>query len=84
MDTYQPENSQENSKKSIKKINHSEKTNSPLIMKKAGNKVVSTTEKQTELPSNVTDLMSALQASLDKTKKKKPAPRKRTPKAKTS
>lgn len=50
--------------------------------KKAGNKVVSTTEKQ--LPSNVTDLMSALQASLDKTKKKKPAPRKRTPKAKTS
>ncbi|MEK5206994.1 non-homologous end joining protein Ku [Psychrobacillus sp. FSL H8-0510] len=52
--------------------------------KKAGNKVVSTTEKQTELPSNVTDLMSALQASLDKTKKKKPAPRKRTPKAKTS
>ncbi|MER2077835.1 Ku protein [Psychrobacillus psychrotolerans] len=52
--------------------------------KKAGNKVVSTTEKPTELPSNVTDLMSALQASLDKTKKKKPAPRKRTPKAKTS
>lgn len=52
--------------------------------KKAGNNVVSTTEKQTELPSNVTDLMSALQASLDKTKKKKPAPRKRTPKAKTS
>ena len=34
MDTYQPENSQENSKKSIKKINPSEKTNSPLIMKK--------------------------------------------------
>lgn len=52
--------------------------------KKAGNNVVSTTEKQTELPSNVTDLMSALQASLDKTKKKEPAPRKRTPKAKTS
>ena len=52
--------------------------------KKAGNDIVTTSEKQTELPSNVTDLMSALQASLDKTKKKKPAPRKRTPKAKTS
>lgn len=52
--------------------------------KKAGNNVVTTSEKQTELPSNVTDLMSALQASLDKTKKKKPTPRKRTPKAKTS
>ncbi|MEK3977563.1 Ku protein [Psychrobacillus sp. FSL K6-2836] len=52
--------------------------------KKAGNNVVTTSEKQTELPSNVTDLMSALQASLDKTKKKKPTTRKRTPKAKTS
>jgi len=52
--------------------------------KKAGNNIVTTSEKQTELPSNVTDLMSALQASLDKTKKKKPTPRKRTPKAKTS
>lgn len=52
--------------------------------KKANNTVVTTSEKQTELPSNVTDLMSALQASLDKTKKKKPTPRKRTPKAKTS
>ncbi|QUG41598.1 Ku protein [Psychrobacillus sp. INOP01] len=52
--------------------------------KKAGNNVVTTSEKQTELPSNVTDLMSALQASLDKTKKKKPTPRKRTPKVKTS
>ncbi|MCZ8532495.1 Ku protein [Psychrobacillus psychrodurans] len=52
--------------------------------KKAGNNVVMTSEKQTELPSNVTDLMSALQASLDKTKKKKPTTRKRAPKAKTS
>lgn len=52
--------------------------------KKVGNNVVTTSEKQTELPSNVTDLMSALQASLDKTKKKKPTTRKRTPKAKTS
>ena len=52
--------------------------------KKAGNNIVMSSEKQTELPSNVTDLMSALQASLDKTKKKKPSPRKRTAKAKTS
>lgn len=52
--------------------------------KKAGNNIVTTSDKQTELPSNVTDLMSALQASLDKTKKKKPTTRKRTPKAKTS
>jgi DNA end-binding protein Ku len=52
--------------------------------KKAGNNVVMTSEKQTELPSNVTDLMSALQASLDNTKKKKPTTRKRAPKAKTS
>lgn len=34
MNTYPPENSQENSKKSTKKTNPSEKTNSPLIMKK--------------------------------------------------
>ena len=52
--------------------------------KKAGNKTVSASEKQAAVPSNVTDLMSALQASLDKTKKKKPVPRKRTAKAKTS
>ncbi|WP_277584356.1 Ku protein [Psychrobacillus antarcticus] len=52
--------------------------------KKAGNNVVTTSEKQTELPSNVTDLMSALQASLDRTKMKKPTTKKRTPKAKTS
>lgn len=51
--------------------------------KKAGNITVSVSDKQ-PLPSNVTDLMSALQASLDKTKKKKPATRKRTPKVKTS
>jgi len=53
--------------------------------KKAGNTTVTATEKQPAAPSNVTDLMTALQASLDKTKKKKPAPRKRTAaKAKTS
>ncbi|WP_144512472.1 Ku protein [Bacillus sp. FJAT-22090] len=45
--------------------------------KKAGNHTVSVTDKQ-PLPSNVTDLMSALQASLDKTSpKKKPATRKK-------
>lgn len=46
--------------------------------KKAGNTTVAATEKQPAAPSNVTDLMAALQASLDKTKKKKPAPRKRS------
>lgn len=45
--------------------------------KKAGNVTVAKTEKQAISPSNTTDLMAALQASLDKTKKKKPAPRKR-------
>ena len=52
--------------------------------KKAGNAIVTTTDKPQEVPSNVTDLMSALQASLDKTKKKKPIPKKRAAKAKTS
>lgn len=52
--------------------------------KKAGNHIVTTTDKPQEVPSNVTDLMSALQASLDKTKKKKVAPKKRAAKAKTS
>ncbi|MFS0689146.1 Ku protein [Sporosarcina sp. 179-K 8C2 HS] len=45
--------------------------------KKAGNVTVAKTEKQAISPSNTTDLMAALQASLDKTKKKKPAPRKK-------
>ncbi|WP_252502603.1 Ku protein [Sporosarcina sp. Marseille-Q4943] len=45
--------------------------------KKAGNITVAKTEKQAISPSNTTDLMAALQASLDKTKKKKPAPRKK-------
>ena len=45
--------------------------------KKSGNTTVAATEKQAISPSNTTDLMAALQASLDKTKKKKPAPRKR-------
>jgi DNA end-binding protein Ku len=52
--------------------------------KKSGKFTVTTTEKQPTAPSNVTDLMSALQASLDQTKKKKPAPRKRAAKVKTS
>ncbi|TQR19906.1 Ku protein [Psychrobacillus vulpis] len=52
--------------------------------KKANNSTVSASDKQPAMPSNVTDLMSALQASLDKTKKKKPTTRKRTPKVKTS
>ena len=52
--------------------------------KKLGNNLVSPNEKEPAKPSNVTDLMSALQASLDKTKKKKTTTRKRTTKAKTS
>jgi DNA end-binding protein Ku len=52
--------------------------------KKAGNNTVTAREEQPAVPSNVTDLMSALQASLDKTKNKKPTPRKRKTKAKTS
>ena len=52
--------------------------------KKAGKQTVTVSDKQPAAPSNVTDLMSALQASLDKTKSKKPAPRKRVAKAKTS
>ncbi|PUB09562.1 Ku protein [Paenisporosarcina sp. OV554] len=52
--------------------------------KKTGKQTVTATEKQSTAPSNVTDLMSALQASLDKTKKKKAVPRKRAAKAKTS
>jgi len=47
--------------------------------------VVEAEEKQPAVASNVTDLMAALQASLDRTKpKKKTTTRKRTPKAKTS
>ena len=52
--------------------------------KKAGKQIITVSDKQPAAPSNVTDLMSALQASLDKTKSKKPAPRKREAKAKTS
>lgn len=50
--------------------------------KKTGEKTVTATEKQ-PAASNVTDLMSALQASLDKTKKKKAAPHKRATTGKT-
>lgn len=45
--------------------------------KKSGKQTITATDKPSAAPSNVTDLMTALQASLDKTKKKKPAPRKR-------
>ncbi|WP_227935633.1 non-homologous end joining protein Ku [Alkalihalobacillus deserti] len=45
--------------------------------KKTGKQTISATEKQPAAASNVTDLMSALQASLDKTKTKKPTTRKR-------
>ncbi|ADC51729.1 hypothetical protein BpOF4_18440 [Alkalihalophilus pseudofirmus OF4] len=45
--------------------------------KKTGKKTVTATDKKPK-ESNVTDLMSALQASIDKTKKKKPAAKKRT------
>ncbi|MGG0669844.1 Ku protein [Sporosarcina koreensis] len=47
--------------------------------KKAGNVTVAKTEKKAISPSNTSDLMAALQASLDKTKKKKPTPRKKAP-----
>lgn len=48
--------------------------------KKSGKATVTASEKQTAAaPSNVTDLMAALQASLDKTKPKKTTTRKRTP-----
>ncbi|GAE35291.1 non-homologous end joining protein Ku [Halalkalibacter akibai] len=47
--------------------------------KKSGKETVTTTEKQPAATSNVTDLMSALQASLDKTKTKKTTTRKRKP-----
>ncbi|KQL57319.1 MULTISPECIES: Ku protein [Bacillaceae] len=49
--------------------------------KKAGEEVVTSTEKAKEA-SNVTDIMSALQASIDKTKKKKAPAKKKTAKTK--
>ncbi len=48
--------------------------------KKSGEVVVTATEKETKVPSDMTDLMAALQASLDKTKK--PTVRKRKTPAK--
>ncbi|WP_413377128.1 Ku protein [Alkalihalobacillus sp. 1P02AB] len=45
--------------------------------KKTGKKTVTHTDKK-QTKSNVTDIMSALQASIDKTKKKKPAAKKKT------
>jgi DNA end-binding protein Ku len=47
-----------------------------LIEQKKTGETVTATEKESVIPSDMTDLMSALQASLDKTKKK-PATRKR-------
>ncbi|MER2262191.1 MAG: Ku protein [Psychrobacillus sp.] len=53
--------------------------------KKVSSQPIETDSKQqAAAASNVTDLMAALQASLDKTKKKKTPARKKTPKAKTS
>ncbi len=49
-----------------------------LIEEKKGTSTVTTTETRRPLPDNVTDLMSALQASLEKTKPKKTTTRKRT------
>lgn len=49
--------------------------------KRTGEEVVTAMEK--EKPSNVTDLMAALQASIDRTKPKKAPPKKRATKAKT-
>lgn len=54
-----------------------------IEQKKTGKKTVTATErKQPTTASNVTELMAALQASVDKTKKKKPAPKKRAAPAK--
>ena len=45
--------------------------------KKAGKETVTAAERETPAATNATDLMAALQASLEKTTKKKPAPKKR-------
>ena len=50
-----------------------------IEQKKSGEMTVTASDKKAVAPSNVTDLMTALQASLDKTKKK-PTARKRTTK----
>jgi DNA end-binding protein Ku len=50
-----------------------------IELKKTGEMTVTPSEKGPDMPSNVMDLMTALQASLDKTKKK-PAARKKTTK----
>jgi len=50
----------------------------------AGNNRVTTIKNTPSAPSNVTDLISALQASLDTTKKKMSNPRKQITRAKTS
>jgi len=55
-----------------------------LIEEKKSEHTVTANNVERELPDNVTDLMSALQASLNKTKKPAPKKRKRTLKEKTS
>ncbi|KZE37424.1 Ku protein [Bhargavaea cecembensis] len=45
--------------------------------KKAGKETVTATEREAPAATNATDLMAALQASLEKSTKKKPAPKKR-------
>ncbi|KIL51151.1 non-homologous end joining protein Ku [Jeotgalibacillus campisalis] len=55
-----------------------------IEQKKTGKKTVTATErKQPTTSANVTELMAALQASVDKTKKKKTAPKKRAAPSKT-
>nr|WP_106781474.1 Ku protein [Lysinibacillus timonensis] len=46
--------------------------------KKSGEQTVTATEKETKIPSDMTDLMTALQASLDKTRKKPTVRKKKT------
>lgn len=53
-----------------------------IEQKKTGELTVTATEKESVVPSDMTDLMAALQASLDKTSKKKPTVRKRKTKEK--
>ncbi|ETT81055.1 Ku protein [Viridibacillus sp. FSL R5-0477] len=54
-----------------------------LIEEKKNSSTVTASDRQNPMPDNVMDLMTALQASLDKTKKK-PTRKKKTAKAKTS
>ncbi|WP_400195226.1 Ku protein [Lysinibacillus telephonicus] len=53
-----------------------------IEQKRSGEVTVTATEKEAVVPSDMTDLMAALQASLDRTSKKKPTVRKRKTKEK--